>query len=185
MNSMTLRYRELLPAVTIVLIAAAASFCARCTAQEPARALQPGFRMSPWFGEQTSEERTPEGVNVLINAPGPSRMDPSLPTLLVLYTTPNGNTIEQTMGCAAATGVDWHFDIQHVAAQIRKLREIDKRENIVVACLEADGKSWSAWRQKHSNGNTLIRELVEQIVKRVPGASVRVALTGHSGAIRN
>jgi hypothetical protein len=28
-----------------------------------------------------------------------------------MFATPNGNTIEQTLGCAMAEGRDWHFDI--------------------------------------------------------------------------
>jgi hypothetical protein len=85
------------------------------------------------------------------------------------------------MGSIPARKIDWQFDIQHVAAQIRKTRDIDKRENIVVACIAPDGRSWPAWRQRHPNNVQLIRELVDRILKRVPGATVRVALTGHSG----
>ena len=162
-------YRNLLPAITTAFLAAALQLCTCCIAQEPAHSLLPGFHMSPWFGEQTSDERTLEGVNVLINAPGPARMDPSLPTLLVLYATPNGNTIEQTMGAVPARKIDWQYDIQHVAAQIRRLREIDKRENIVVACLEAEGRSWPTWRQRHANNSALIRELVRSNSKEGSG----------------
>src|SRR5580704_14182658 len=81
----------------------------------------PGFRKSPWFAEQVREQVICGNVRVLANAP--AEFDPKKPTYLVLYATPNGSTIEQTLGCASE-GLDWHFDIQHVAAQVRKLREV-------------------------------------------------------------
>src|SRR2546427_3422524 len=93
-----------------------------------ARAQLPGFERSPWFGEQVREERTASGVRILFNAPG--KLDARKPTLLIFYATPNGNTIEQTMGCKAGPGVDWHFDIQHTAAQTRALRAADQCEDI-------------------------------------------------------
>ncbi len=149
----------------------------------PAHSQQklPGFAAGPWFGEQTLEETTPEGVRILLNAPAAAQFDAKHPTLLIIYATPNGNTIEQTMGSTLEKGTDWHFDIQHIAAQTRRLREVDKEENIVLACVQAEGRSWPAWRQKHADNAALIRALVESLLKRVPGAPVRVALTGHSG----
>ena len=105
----------------------------------PAQSQQklPGFVASPWFGEQVAEETTPEGVRILLNAPAPAQYDIKRPTLLVVYATPNGNTIEQTMGATVEKGADWHFDIQHIAAQTRRLREVDKVENVVLACVQA------------------------------------------------
>jgi hypothetical protein len=96
----------------------------------------PGFRAGPWFGEQVRERWLDDNVRVIVNAP--ERIDPKRPTRLVIHATPNGNTIEQTLGCAKAEGLDWHFDIQHVAAQVRRLREASPGENIVLACIEAE-----------------------------------------------
>src|SRR5437868_1865694 len=102
------------------------------TAADAAAAPLPGFRRSPWFGEQVREEWVAEGVRVVVTAPGD--FDPQRPTRLVVYATPNGNTIEQTLGCGPAPGLDWHFDIQHAAAQVRRLREVSPGENVVLAC---------------------------------------------------
>jgi len=146
-----------------------------------ARKFLPGFHKSPWFEEQVAEERTPEGIRIVFNAPSEARFDPARPTHLIIYATPNGNTIEQTLGSAMEQGTDWHFDIQHIAAQTRKLREVDPDENIVLACVEAEGRSWPAWRQKHPDNAALIRAVVEGAIKRIPGAPVRVTLAGHSG----
>ena len=104
------------------------------TAFEPAVAMLPEFQASPWFHEQTRWETTPDGVRVFANAP--ASVDPAKPTLVVFYATPNGNTIEQTLGCKAAKGLDWHYDIQHIAAQMRKLRDLDQRTNIALVVVQ-------------------------------------------------
>src|SRR5205085_917758 len=86
-----------------------------------------------------------DGVRVVIDSP--AVVDTGRPTRVIFYALPNGSTIEQTIGCKVAAGRDWHFNIQYIGAQTRALREVARgRENIVVVYLEAEGKSWSAWR---------------------------------------
>jgi len=133
---------------------------------------------SPFFNEQTKELRI-EDARVLINAPGD--LDPARPTRLIFYALPNGNTIEQTIGCAQQDGLDWHYYIQHIGAQARYLRDIDRSRNIVIAYLEADGKSWPDWRDKRPDYGERIRRLVSAIAKDIPGNPIKMALVGHSG----
>lgn len=141
--------------------------------------LLPGFRKSAWFEEQVREEWIAPGVRVLANAP--SAFDASKPTRLIIFATPNGNTIEQTLGCAAAPGIDWHFDIQHVAAQVRRLRALSPGENIVLACTEAEGLSWPAWKRKYPDGPSRVRKAVDIMRSWVPGERVQLTLACHSG----
>jgi hypothetical protein len=110
----------------------------------------------------------------------PRAIDPAKPTLVVLYATPNGNTIEQTLGCAAAPGLDWRYDIQHVAAQIRRLRQVDHEHNIVLAVTQAPGLSWPAFRKTHSDAGEIIQAVVNQ-AGILPGKPPQIILTGHSG----
>jgi len=138
-----------------------------------------GFTKSPDFDEQTKWLTLAGGVRLHINAP--ASFDTNKPTLLILYATPNGNTIEQTLGCAKAEGLDWHFDIQHVAAQVRRLREVDQRENIVLAVTQAPKLSWPAFRQGNAEAGKIIQGVVEMAAKDLPGTSVKVVLSGHSG----
>ncbi len=139
----------------------------------------PGFRKGAWFDEQVREEWVAEGVRALANAAG--NFDPKKPTRLVLYATPNGNTIEQTLGCASADGIDWHFDIQHVAAQIRQLRTIRPDENVVLVCTEAEGLSWPAWKRKFADGPARVRKVVETLRGWIPAGMLRLELAAHSG----
>jgi hypothetical protein len=141
--------------------------------------LLPGFHHSPWFGEQVRERWVEGTVRVLVNAP--ETVDPKRPTRLIVYATPNGNTIEQTLGCAKADGLDWHFDIQHVAAQVRRFRELLPKENILLAVVESEGLSWPAWRRTTPDASARIVRVVNGFRDLVPGSPSRVTLTGHSG----
>ncbi|MBN2446931.1 MAG: hypothetical protein JXO22_09405 [Phycisphaerae bacterium] len=144
----------------------------------PRRAL-PGFELSPHFDEQIKSCTFDPDVSVLINAPPANAIDPAKPTELVIYALPNGNTIDQTVGRSEKEGLDWHFYIQHIGAQTRRLREIVTNRNIIVAYVEADGRSWPTWRQKHEDSGAHIVRLVEFLRNEVHTDSV--ALTAHSG----
>jgi hypothetical protein len=145
-----------------------------CHAEPPA-----GFRPSPWFGEYVKERGFPEGVRVLMNAG--KNYNSKKPTQLILFATPNGNTIEWTMGRKHTTGQDWHFDIQHVAAQCRRFRELTANENIVFAVTEAEGLSWPAWKKRTKDGPTKIRAIVETVKGWLPKVEIKVTLACHSG----
>jgi hypothetical protein len=118
-------------------------------------------------------------VRVVVNVPQPSDFAGGKPVRLILYALPNGNTIEQTIGKKLAPGDDWHFNIQHIGAQTRWLRQRLTNEVLVVAYLEAAMKSWPAWRQKH--GDRLIPGLLESVKSVFATNKVEVVLTGHSG----
>ena len=136
----------------------------------------PGFQRAGEFGEQVRWTRLESGVRVYVNAPLPLAKPKRL---LVIYATPNGNTIEQTLGSAMAEGRDWHFDIQHVAAQVRRLRELSADEDIVLAVVQAPKLAWPAFRQAEKNAGEIIKGLV-QATSQAVGAK-RIVLSGHSG----
>lgn len=140
------------------------------------QSLLPGFQAAAPFDEQVKWSRLDSGVRVFLNAPA---MLTARPRVLVVFATPNGNTIEQTLGCAAAKELDWRFDIQHVAAQMRRLREIDAEHEFVLAVVQAPQLSWPTFRREQAGANTIIRELVESLAKEV--SAKRVVLTCHSG----
>lgn len=129
----------------------------------------------PEFGERVEEFTFAPGVRVQINYPA----ETNHPVTLVLFALPNGNTIEQTVGHKLKPGEDWHFDIQHIGAQTRLLRQVLTNRSVVIAYLEADTKSWPAWRRAH--GNDLIAPLVENLRSRFPTNDTEIVLTGHSG----
>jgi hypothetical protein len=121
------------------------------------------------------------GVRAVINLPSESAFDLANPTKLIVYALPNGNTIEQTMGHRAKPGEDWHFEIQHIAAQVRWLRANRPEVNLVIAYLECAEKSWPAWRRKNDPENRRIPEIIDSLIKRVASPDLRLILTGHSG----
>lgn len=141
----------------------------------------PGFARSPHFGEQVRTYTFEPEVTVHLNAPAPAGLDLRRPTLVVLYALPNGNTIAQTIGCAQAPGLDWHFCIQHIGAQTRRLRAVRDDVNLIVAYVEAGGRSWPAWRTRHADAADRIVALVEELRAAGPADRTTVALTAHSG----
>jgi hypothetical protein len=151
------------------------------TSQVAVRGQLPGFMTSRHFGEQVREYRVEPGVKIHINAPAAAAFDPRRPTAVIIYALPNGNTTAQTIGRQMAPGLDWHFDIQHIGAQVRRLREVASDENIVVAYVEADGRSWPAWRAKHADYGKLIGGVVDSIRGHFEGPRVAVDLACHSG----
>lgn len=118
------------------------------------------------------------GVRVVVNSP--ASMDTSKPTLLILYALPNGNTIEMTFGRSLGKDDDRHYDIQHIAAQTRFLRNTMKNKNIIIAYLEAKEKSWPAWRRKYPDNADIIARIVD-FVRFDTGNPQEVYLCAHSG----
>lgn len=139
----------------------------------------PGFQAAAGLDEQTLWITNELGVRIYINAPAPADFAAQKTVKLIFYGLPNGNTIEQTVGRKMAPGDDWHFNIQHIGAQTRFLRQMLKDEIVVVAYLENSLKSWPAWRKK--NGDQTIPAIFEAVKKNFKNYPMTTGLTGHSG----
>jgi len=165
------------------------------------------FYASNPLQELTRELNLPNGVRIVINTPAeiqttrnqdgalgsrPSEASepgprPALqfnnlnnkPLLLVFFALPNGNTTEWTIGKKMQPGDDWHFNIQHIGAQTRFLRNVLTNQTIVVAYLENSLKSWPAWRRQH--GNDGIPALLNTVRSLFANYQQEIVLTGHSG----
>ncbi|OYU55227.1 MAG: hypothetical protein CFE25_09750 [Chitinophagaceae bacterium BSSC1] len=101
------------------------------------------------------------------------------PTILIIYALPNGNSTAWTKGKKMHPGDDWHFDIQHIAAQTAFIRESLPHQQIIVAYLENDQKSWPAWKTKHPNYLENITAIVDSLSTRFSNPAIH--LNGHSG----
>jgi hypothetical protein len=137
------------------------------------------FSATANYGEWVREIKLPEDVRIVINAPARENFRADKPVMLVFYALPNGNTIEQTAGKKLQPGDDWHYDIQHIAAQTRWLRNIVTNKTIVVAYLEAGGKSWPSWRKTH--GDEKIPEILDGLRGIFSSNRVAMVIAGHSG----
>jgi hypothetical protein len=135
------------------------------------------FHPAGQFQEQVRVLHIDPGVTATVVAPPRWQFDAARPTLLVIYALPNGNTTAQTIG-RAAPGLDWHYDIQHIGAQTRVLRQAFTDRNIVVAYLENDLHAWPSWRQKHPKES--LGAILKRVKETLPG-KLSVCLTGHSG----
>ena len=153
------------------------------------------FQSTNSFGERIALFTLEPEVKVRINAPLPTESsakekqlrspkdEPAEPKprkpLLILFALPNGNTTEQTIGKTIKPGDDWHYDIQHIGAQTRFLRQLLPERPIIVAYLENNLKAWPAWRKKY--GDKQIPEIIEAVKKPFAGENPDLVLTGHSG----
>lgn len=99
-------------------------------------------------------------------------------TTLLIYATPNGNTVEQTFGCRAAPGLDFHFDIQHVGAQTCHYQELIPESNVVLAVVQAPNLSWPNFLRERPR-KELVRTLVDSLADLCHAN--QVILSGHSG----
>jgi len=146
--------------------------------------LLPGFRTSGSFNEQQLLiENSPPDTRILINAPL-NGFGPGDRVMLVFFALPNGNTIEQTFGRKIKEGDDWHFNIQHIGAQTRYLRDVIKDRTIVVVYLESKQKSWPAWKANTPDYRIHVKKAVDDIKSMFAKWDPQVVLNGHSGGGR-
>ncbi len=102
-------------------------------------------------------------------------------TLIIFYALPNGNSIEWTMGKTLQPADDWHYDIQHIAAQTRYLRAVMNDRNIIVVYMANQLKSWPAWKKQQGNGSSEIKRMVDSITGIFATYHPEIMLNSHSG----
>jgi hypothetical protein len=78
-------------------------------------------------------------------------------------------------------GDDWHFDIQHIAAQTRYVRQLDKKNNYIIAYVMAAKKSWPAWKRSTSDSIYIIKNMVDSISQLFNSYQPEIILNSHSG----
>ncbi|MBL7723744.1 MAG: hypothetical protein JNK27_06330 [Chitinophagaceae bacterium] len=120
-----------------------------------------------------------EDVKITIDKPVNSIE--SKETVIIFFALPNGNTTAQTMGKKMMPGDDWHFDIQHIRAQTRFVRQQIKNKNFVVIYLENNYKSWPSWKQKHPGFRTEIPHIIDSLSGLFGTKRRSIYLNGHSG----
>ncbi len=131
------------------------------------------------FTERTATLRLDPDLLAHFNMPD-RRLASQTNNLLIIYALPNGNTIEQTVGKHLQPGDDWRFDIQHIGAQTRFLRQVLSNDFVVIAYLENSLQSWPGWRKR--NGDQQIPNLLLKLKEAaLADSSAKVVLTGHSG----
>jgi len=142
-----------------------------------------GFALTDAFGEQARWITLADGARLYTNAAASLESRAALPTDVVFYATPNGSTVEQTLGGQLSKSIDanWLFDIQHVAAQVRLLRTLEPDRNIVLVVAQSAEKSWPTYRHVHADAPQRVRAMIAEACRGLPGSQIHLILTGHSG----
>ena len=109
------------------------------------------------------------------------KIDNRKKTILVFYSLPNGNSIEWTMGKRMSLTDDWHFDIQHIAAQTRYVRQVMTDRNLIIIYMANELKSWPAWKKQQVDGPREIKRIVDSITGIFAKLNPEVMLNSHSG----
>ncbi len=102
-------------------------------------------------------------------------------TITCFYALPNGNTTAQTFGKKVQPGDDWHFDIQHIGAQTKFIRNELKGVNFIVIYLENTHQSWPLWKQRHPEYPYRLTVLIDSLSSLFGKRHRTVYLSGHSG----
>lgn len=140
------------------------------------------FEQSPYFNEKIKTYNFPEGdpdpLRVHINVPG--NYDKKKPSRVVVFALPAGNTIEQTIGAKKKEGQDWHYEIQQIAAQTRKLRETSPEENIVIAYVEAPKLNPPAWHKDQAGRGQIFGQLAEDVKSKIGAPNATIDISSHS-----
>jgi len=159
---------------------------------EPSEVILPGLSGMGKLGQHSEPEGligvTParpmqefyllDSIRVVIDDPYGRSIQPDASLKFVIFALPNGNSIEWTMGKQITPDDDWHFNIQHVAAQTAWLRS-NTNDKWVLAYLEAPGKSWPAWKRSQQDPGAVISTLFDTLRSMYPDADVY--LNSHSG----
>ncbi len=131
------------------------------------------------FGEYSFTFTHESGVRILINTPAHRESVASQAIELVVYALPNGSTIEQTIGKKTGSGVAEKFDLQHIGAQMRFVREKVPTRRFVIAYVESRQLSWPDWRK--ANADSLIPGIIAAVRAKAGEGEMRITLCGHSG----
>lgn len=131
------------------------------------------------YGTYTLDDKFPE---VCIRVDAPQMLDTSKETEMILYTLPNGNSNEWTAGKYMYEGDDWHYDIQHIAAQTRFLRAQNPDKNIITVLLADRMRSWTTWRYRHADiiAHTL-PSIIGYLADIYKDYNPSITLSSHSG----
>lgn len=156
------------------------SFATGTLAQRNSFALPDGFKQGAISNEQElTITDQPRDVIIRINAPGD--IDTRKKTRLIFFALPNGNSIEWTAGKKFLAGDDWHYNIQHIAAQTRYLREQEPDHNIILVYLCTRQKSWPAWKKQYPDHAQRIPKLVDSVSGLFKMLKPKLTLNSHSG----
>jgi len=154
-------------------------FSTCCVSHSHSQILK-GFSETGGFNEQELWIKNGHD-SVTINISAPLHFKKKEKTYVVFFALPNGNSIEWTKGKKMKPGDDWHFDIQHIAAQTRFVRNLDKKNNYIVVYLMANQKSWPTWKRTIENSKVKIKNIVDSLTEIFKEYHPKIILNGHSG----
>ena len=118
---------------------------------------------------------------IQINLADSQKLNTQKKTLIIFFALPNGNSIEWTKGKLMQAGDDWHYDIQHIAAQTRYVRQVMDDHTIIIVYMANYQKSWPAWKKQRSDAPQEIKRIVDSVTSMFSAYRPEIMLNSHSG----
>ncbi len=166
------------------IILSALAFCLSFSLFGQQENVLPGFTKGPYYDEQILDFTYEPEALIYINAPSAAELDRNKPTKIVMYGLPNGNTITYTRGKVMHEGDDFRYDIQHIDAQTRFIRNTAKEYNFVTVYMQAAMRSWSTWRKGEpgkAQRDRMVVDMLEYVLEIFKDYNPHIELNSHSG----
>ncbi len=170
--------RYIIRYITSVLLIVCGSWAVY--AQRSTFILPPGF-IQDTVSKENTLTITDRPRDVVININFPAAFKPKCTTKLIFFALPNGNSIEWTAGKKMLPGDDWHYDIQHIAAQTRFLRANAPEQNVILVYLCTRQKSWPTWKMQYPDYAQRIPKLIDSVTNLFKELKPKIILNSHSG----
>ena len=169
--------------IVLTLVALAAPLCLWAQIDESRPTAENPIKSSNNIERVYTINDKYKDVIIVVNAP--MEMDAKKKTKMILYALPNGNDIEYTAGkVRKGEEEDFRYDVQHIAAQTRWLRENKPEYNYVTVYLQASMRSWGTWRRLHrDNGLSakILPAIIQDMADLYKPYSPSITLSSHSG----
>lgn len=152
-------------------------------------ALVSAFAASPRAVKRSAHDYTIERYDslygdIVITIDRPQQMIKGAPTYIVFFALPNTNTVKWISGRKVEEGGDRRYNIQHVGAQTRFLRDKMPDCNLLVAYMGEKNRSWPTYIRNHERSGEIVRNVIDSITNLYKAYDPRVVLSGHSGGGR-
>ena len=128
-------------------------------------AMMSAFAASPRHAQRSAHDYTIERYDSLygdiaVTIDRPTQLIKGAPTYIVFFALPNTNTVKWISGRKVEEGGDRRYNIQHVGAQTRFLRDKMPDCNLLVAYMGEKNRSWPTYIRNRERSGEIVRDII-------------------------
>lgn len=145
-------------------------------------AMLSAFAASPRHAKRSAHDYTIERYDSLygdiaVTIDRPTQLIKGAPTYIVFFALPNTNTVKWISGRKVEEGGDRRYNIQHVGAQTRFLRDKMPDCNLLVAYMGEKNRSWPTYIRNRERSGEIVRDVIDSITNLYKAYDPRVVLS--------